>query len=41
MQPPHDEGFGQVASFKDPEGNLFEVVELTHEFADEEPGGKS
>ena len=27
---------GQVASFKDPEGNQFEVVELTHEFDDDE-----
>ena len=30
--PPHDEGFGMVASYKDPEGNQFEVVELTYEF---------
>jgi predicted enzyme related to lactoylglutathione lyase len=30
--PPHDEGFGRVASFLDPEGNLFEVVELSHQF---------
>jgi predicted enzyme related to lactoylglutathione lyase len=36
IQPPHDEGFGLVASFTDPEGNLFEVVELTYEF--EGPG---
>jgi predicted enzyme related to lactoylglutathione lyase len=36
VQPPHDEGFGLVASFTDPEGNLFEVVELTYEF--EGPG---
>jgi predicted enzyme related to lactoylglutathione lyase len=32
IQPPHDEGFGRVASFNDPEGNLFEVVELTYTF---------
>ncbi len=32
IQPPHDEGFGIVASFSDPEGNQFEVVELTYEF---------
>jgi predicted enzyme related to lactoylglutathione lyase len=32
VQPPHDEGFGLVASFADPEGNLFEVVELAYEF---------
>jgi predicted enzyme related to lactoylglutathione lyase len=32
IQPPHDEGFGQVASFLDPEGNQFEIVELTYEF---------
>jgi predicted enzyme related to lactoylglutathione lyase len=32
VQPLHDEGFGPVASFTDPEGNLFEVVELEHEF---------
>lgn len=30
--PPHDEGFGMVASYKDPEGNQFEVVELSYEF---------
>jgi predicted enzyme related to lactoylglutathione lyase len=32
LQPPHDEGFGLVASFSDPEGNLFEIVELTYRF---------
>jgi predicted enzyme related to lactoylglutathione lyase len=32
VQPPHDEGFGLVASFTDPEGNQFELVELTYEF---------
>lgn len=32
VQPPHDEGFGVVASFTDPEGNPFELVELTYEF---------
>jgi predicted enzyme related to lactoylglutathione lyase len=35
IKPPHDEGFGLVASFTDPEGNLFEVVELCYAF--EEP----
>jgi predicted enzyme related to lactoylglutathione lyase len=35
VQAPHDEGFGRVASFQDPEGNRFEIVELTHEFQDE------
>ncbi len=34
VQPPHDEGFGMVASFNDPDGNQFELVELTHEFKD-------
>ena len=29
---PHDEGFGMVASYQDPEGNQFEVVELSYEF---------
>ena len=29
---PHDEGFGPVATFRDPEGNLFEAVELHYEF---------
>ncbi len=29
---PHDEGFGPVASFKDPDGNLIELVELSYEF---------
>ena len=28
----HDEGFGPVASFKDPDGNLIELVELRYEF---------
>jgi predicted enzyme related to lactoylglutathione lyase len=32
VQTPHDEGFGMVASFTDPEGNQFEVVELTYGF---------
>jgi predicted enzyme related to lactoylglutathione lyase len=32
VQPPHDEGFGVVASFTDPEGNQFELVELAYEF---------
>ena len=30
--PPHDEGFGMVATYKDPEGNQFEIVELSYEF---------
>jgi predicted enzyme related to lactoylglutathione lyase len=34
VQPPHDEGFGLVASFCDPEGNPFEIVELTYHFED-------
>ena len=29
---PHDEGFGMVATYEDPEGNQFEVVELEYEF---------
>jgi predicted enzyme related to lactoylglutathione lyase len=33
VQPPHDEGFGLVCSYTDPEGNLFELVELRYEFA--------
>lgn len=37
VQPPHDEGFGVVASFTDPDGNQFEVVELRHEFRGEDP----
>lgn len=32
IQPPHDEGFGLVASFTDPEGNQFELVELAYRF---------
>jgi predicted enzyme related to lactoylglutathione lyase len=35
IQPPHDEGFGVVASYADPDGNRFEVVELTHRFQGE------
>lgn len=34
IQPPHDEGFGMVASFADPEGNQFEIVELAYQFED-------
>ena len=29
---PHDEGFGMVATYHDPEGNGFEIVELNYEF---------
>jgi predicted enzyme related to lactoylglutathione lyase len=32
IAPAHDEGFGMVALFRDPEGNLFEIVELTYAF---------
>ncbi len=35
IQPPHDEGFGKVASYLDPEGNQFEIVELSYEFNSE------
>jgi len=31
---PHDEGFGLVATYRDPEGNCFEIVELNYEFTD-------
>jgi predicted enzyme related to lactoylglutathione lyase len=37
VQPPHDEGFGLVASFTDPDGNQFEVVELRYEFGGDGP----
>ena len=33
VQPPHDEGFGLVTSYFDPDGNQFELVELRYEFA--------
>lgn len=36
--PAHDEGFGMVASYRDPEGNQFEVVELRYEFAGDDSG---
>lgn len=36
VQPPHDEGFGPVASYLDPDGNTFEIVELRYEFGNEE-----
>lgn len=29
---PHDEGFGMIASYEDPDGNQFEVVQLSYEF---------
>ena len=32
VQEPHDEGFGLVASYADPDGNRFEVVELAYTF---------
>ncbi len=32
VTPPHDEGFGMVATYQDPEGNQFEVLELSYEF---------
>jgi predicted enzyme related to lactoylglutathione lyase len=32
VQEPHDEGFGLVASYRDPEGNQFEIVELRYDF---------
>ena len=32
VQHPHDEGFGVVASYEDPDGNLFEITELTYDF---------
>jgi predicted enzyme related to lactoylglutathione lyase len=32
VRPPHDEGFGLVASFTDPEGNPYELVELSYGF---------
>ena len=32
IRAPHDEGFGMVATYKDPEGNQFEIVELNYEF---------
>lgn len=33
IQAPHDEGFGLVTSYLDPDGNQFELVELTYDFA--------
>ncbi len=36
LRAPHDEGFGQVASYLDPDGNTFEIVELDYEFDDGE-----
>jgi predicted enzyme related to lactoylglutathione lyase len=32
---PHDEGFGPVVTCADPQGNLFELVELQYEFGGE------
>ena len=32
VQAPHDEGFGLVTSWLDPDGNQFELVELSYEF---------
>lgn len=29
---PHDEGFGMVAAYADPQGNHFEIVELDYDF---------
>ena len=33
VQSPHDEGFGPVTSYLDPDGNTFELVELAYGFA--------
>ena len=33
VQPPHDEGFGLVTSYLDPDGNQFELVELSYQFS--------
>lgn len=32
IEPKHDEGFGPVAAYLDPEGNQFEIVELSYQF---------
>ena len=32
LAPPHDEGFGTVARYLDPDGNAFEIVELRYDF---------
>lgn len=32
VREPHDEGFGPVAAYLDPDGNQFEIVELRYEF---------
>lgn len=32
VREPHDEGFGPVAAYLDPDRNQFEVVELSYEF---------
>ena len=29
---PHDEGFGPVAAFRDPDGNVLELVQLEYDF---------
>jgi predicted enzyme related to lactoylglutathione lyase len=31
---PHDEGFGRVSCHRDPDGGLFELVELNYDFGD-------
>lgn len=33
VRPPHDEGFGLVTAYEDPDGNQFELVELSYEFS--------
>lgn len=37
VQPARDEGFGRVATYRDPDGNLFELVELDYEYDTAEP----
>lgn len=32
VHPPHDEGFGRTATWRDPAGNLIELVELAYDF---------
>lgn len=38
IMPPHDEGFGTVATYLDPEDNPFEVVALAYDFGADTDG---
>lgn len=41
IREPHDEGFGPVVTLADPQGNLFELVELRYDFKESDASSDS